>query len=360
MSTSEVHQHVDDGCRQDQDLEHCVVLLTERGGKSIAHSAVGEHGLGQHCSREEPADLETDGRDHRQHGIAQHVPTADDPGGEALGLGGADVVLVEHVEHRGPGDPEDHREGDRGQGDRRQDQVLECVPRGIPLTGEDAVEDEHARHPGGVETGGLATRDRQHLPLDGEEVLEEERGEEHRHRYAHQGEDHCARVGEGTHAARGDVAERDPERDGDEQRQQRRARPSPAAWTRRRRARPRRAAPWWRSPKFPWTARSMNFRYCTGSGWSSPSAASRAALRSAVCRSPRIAETGPPGSERSQTKTSIDSAMTTRIIWSSRRQDKTKHASPPTPARLGGRRSRRPPGLVQVGQRRVGVTPLRP
>src|SRR5918995_478110 len=75
-------------------------------------------------------------------------------------------------------------------------------------------------------------------------------------------------------------------------------------------------------PKLPWTARSMNFRYCTDRGWSSPKAASRASRRSVVCRSPRIAETGTPGSERSQPNTSIESTRTTRIIWISRRRTK--------------------------------------
>ena len=41
------------------------------------------------------------------------------PGGEALGLGGAHEVLVEHVEHAGPGDPHDDRERDGGQRDAR-------------------------------------------------------------------------------------------------------------------------------------------------------------------------------------------------------------------------------------------------
>src|SRR6476661_4204077 len=109
------------------------------------------------------------------------------------------------------------------------------------------------------------------------------------------------------------------------------------------------------TPKLPCTARSMNFRYCTGSGWSSPSAASRAATRSGVWRSPRIADTGPPGSDRSHRKTSIDKTMTTTHICRRRRTTKRITGSPHTPARVLGPALGRPPDLARVGRSAVGV-----
>ena len=54
--------------------------------------------LGEDRPGKRGADLQTDRRDHRKQGVAHDVPTADGPVGQAFGLGGADVVLVEDVQ----------------------------------------------------------------------------------------------------------------------------------------------------------------------------------------------------------------------------------------------------------------------
>ena len=152
--------------------------------------------------------------------VAQDVAAPDDPVGEALGLGRADVVLVEHVEHRGAGDPEDHGEGDARQRQRGQHEVLERVPRGVELPGEQAVEDEEPGDAGRIEAAVLAARHGQPAELDREDVLEQEREEEDGDRDADEGEDHRRVVEEARPAAGGEVAERDAERDGDEHREE--------------------------------------------------------------------------------------------------------------------------------------------
>ncbi|CAM5621442.1 hypothetical protein SHIRM173S_03804 [Streptomyces hirsutus] len=53
---------------------------------------------------------EADRGHHGEHRVAQHVPAADDAPLEALGLGGADVVLVLHLEDAGAGHAHDDRE----------------------------------------------------------------------------------------------------------------------------------------------------------------------------------------------------------------------------------------------------------
>jgi hypothetical protein len=73
------------------------------------------------------------------------------------------------------------------------------------------------------------------------------------------------------------------------------------------------------TPKSPDAARVRNFQYCTKMGWSRPSSRVSAARLSVVARSPRRAETGPPGSERSHANSSTDSTPTTITSCSNRR-----------------------------------------
>ena len=175
----------------------------------MADPAEGKDRLGEHSSGEQPPDLEADDRGDRQHRVAQHVAPADGPRGQALGFRGADIVLVEHIEDRGPGDPEDHREGDGGERHRWKHQVEQRVTGGVPLAGEQAVQHEEPGDSGGLEAGILPPGHREKLPLDGEEVLEHEGGEEDRHSDADQRHHDRAVVQDRTAAAGSEVAERD-------------------------------------------------------------------------------------------------------------------------------------------------------
>ena len=143
----QVHQHVHHRRRDDHHLQHGVVPALEPDREGLTHALVGEDPLGEHRSGQQRPGLQPDGRDDGQHRVAQHVPAADDPIGEPLGIGGTHVVLVEDVEHGAPGDPEDHRERDGRQRERGQDQVLERGPRRVPLSGQQPVEHEEARAP---------------------------------------------------------------------------------------------------------------------------------------------------------------------------------------------------------------------
>ena len=57
------------------------------------------------------------------------------PGARPLALRGADVVLVQHLEHRGPGHPDDDRQRDGAEREGRQDQVQRPHPRRRPTPG---------------------------------------------------------------------------------------------------------------------------------------------------------------------------------------------------------------------------------
>ena len=72
------------------------------------------------------------------------------------------------------------------------------------------------------------------------------------------------------------------------------------------------------APNSPRAARWTNLRYCTYTGWSRPNASVSAARVAGVARSPRIAETTPPGRERSQKNRRRERTNTTPTIWISR------------------------------------------
>ena len=65
------------------------------------------------------------------------------PLAQALGSGGTNVVEAHHVEQVGACEPRDNRQRDGAQGDRGQDQVLDCVSEDIEPAGYQGVEREH-------------------------------------------------------------------------------------------------------------------------------------------------------------------------------------------------------------------------
>ena len=217
--------------------------------------------------------------------------------------------------------------------------MLERVPRGVPLPGEDAVEDEEAGDAGGVEARVLATRHRQPVQLDGEEVLEQEGEEEDRHGDADERADHREVVEPRGPPAGGHVAQRDAERD--RRGASRRTLSSTVAGNRWRKI--------WKAstpgstpvlePELaldgPLRRTPSTARRAAGRG---PRAFSRAARRSGVAFSPRIAETVPPGRLRSHRKTSSDRTTTTPTICSSlRRMNLSTVAQSPSLATVGRR-----------------------
>ena len=149
------------------------------------------------------------------------MPARDGPPRQALGVGGADVVLVDHVEHAGAGDAGDDGQRDRGQGGRGQDEVQERVQRRVRPTHDEAVEHVEPGRVLGEQARVLPPRRGQPRQLHREHVLEDEAEEEDGDRHPEQRGQH----GRGVHprqvTPRGHVAERDPQADRDEQREQR-------------------------------------------------------------------------------------------------------------------------------------------
>ena len=133
----QVDDDEDDGDEQDAALEDGVVAVVDRGLQPRADAREREDRLGEDRAGEQQPDLQADDRRDRQHRVPQHVAPVDERGAQALRPRGADVVLVLDVEHGGARDPRDDRERDRAERDRRQDQVLDRVPGGLPVARDD-------------------------------------------------------------------------------------------------------------------------------------------------------------------------------------------------------------------------------
>src|ERR1700694_1179842 len=79
--------------------------------------------LDHHRTGDDPSDQRAQDGGNRDEGIPQRMAKDHDPSAEALGPGGPHVVLPDHLEHAGPGQPGD--DGGRGQGGRnRRDRDL--------------------------------------------------------------------------------------------------------------------------------------------------------------------------------------------------------------------------------------------
>ena len=94
-----------------------------------ADAGQGEDVLDHDGPGQEVGELQPHDGEDGNHGVAQHVPPQGGAPGQALGAGGADIVLAHRVEQRGAGETREDRALDRGQRDGRQDQRRQRRPR---------------------------------------------------------------------------------------------------------------------------------------------------------------------------------------------------------------------------------------
>src|ERR1700738_1734214 len=119
--------------RSDQQyasLHDRIVARLNAVDQPVAHARPGKDGLGQDRAGQQQADLQTDHRDHRNESVAQRVNQHHSPVREALGAGGANVILAQHLEHRRARHSGDHRQWNRAQRDRGQDEVRQRRAKG--------------------------------------------------------------------------------------------------------------------------------------------------------------------------------------------------------------------------------------
>src|SRR5262249_1438277 len=101
----QIDEHGDKGHEQDRALDHREIPHADRLDDEPADAGKGEHGLHEHRAREHEPELERHHRDDGQERVAEGVAADDQALPDTLGARGPDVVLVEHVDHAGPGHP---------------------------------------------------------------------------------------------------------------------------------------------------------------------------------------------------------------------------------------------------------------
>ncbi len=77
---------------------------------STAHARTVEYRLGQHRSRQQRADVQSHYGDNGDERVSQRVAVLDPPRVHAFGVGGANVVLLQHFQERRA----DHAHNERG------------------------------------------------------------------------------------------------------------------------------------------------------------------------------------------------------------------------------------------------------
>src|SRR5579862_9183068 len=111
----------DDRDRRDQEIVHhrVQIQLLQAQEEEVADPVEREDGLGDDRAAEQCAEVDRGDRRDRDQRVAEDVLHDHLPLRHALGAGGADIVAVDHVQHRGAHVAAVDREADGGQGDDR-------------------------------------------------------------------------------------------------------------------------------------------------------------------------------------------------------------------------------------------------
>src|SRR5262245_56894218 len=129
-----------------------------------------EHAFGHHGAADQDGDDETDYGHNGDGSIAQRMAHQHDAVGEAFGARGADIVLVQHLQHRGTSEARDQRDEADRQGKRWQHHAFQELPE--------------------IDTDADIALNRQPAEFDGEDVDQAVTDDEARHREAHDREGH--------------------------------------------------------------------------------------------------------------------------------------------------------------------------
>src|SRR5581483_7730897 len=123
----QVHDHDRDRREEEDALDDRVVAVRDGRDEEAADARPSEDGLSEHGAGKDVAEVEADDRGDRREAVGKRVPPERLASGQALRLGGEDVVLMERFDHRRPRDPCDHRHVRERERDPGQDQMAEVV-----------------------------------------------------------------------------------------------------------------------------------------------------------------------------------------------------------------------------------------
>src|SRR6266508_5279026 len=99
----EVDEHEGRGDHQQGALHHRIVSSEDALHDETAHPREREDRLGEYGATEVEAEIEAEDRQDGDHGVAQRVPVYYEPIRDALCAGRPDIVLAQHLQHRGSG-----------------------------------------------------------------------------------------------------------------------------------------------------------------------------------------------------------------------------------------------------------------
>src|ERR1700682_5344332 len=158
--------------QQDASLHARIVARLNAVDQPVADARPGKDGLGQDRAGQQQANLQPDHRDHRNECVAQRVNQHHAPVRQAFGAGGANVILPQHLEHRRARHPGDHREWNRAQRDRGQDEVRQRRAKGARLATAQGVDQHQSRRRRDVELDRDSSRHRRPAQLHREKENE--------------------------------------------------------------------------------------------------------------------------------------------------------------------------------------------
>ena len=124
MSTTRLAMMMITGEQDGQAHHDREVARVDRRDVVPADAGDVEDQLDHERARDDEAEQRAGRRDHRDQRVAQHVQPDHAPIAKALGPRGADVVLLQRLEHRAADEPGEERHRREAEGDRRQDLVL--------------------------------------------------------------------------------------------------------------------------------------------------------------------------------------------------------------------------------------------
>src|SRR2546427_1189978 len=201
---------------------HADVAVQERDRRPPADALESEDVLDDDGAAEQTGHEISVRRHGRKQCVLLRVKVMDQPLRDTLRSRQADIVLLEHLEHRSAKDPDDAGQEGKSERERGQDHMEESVPRNRPVAVEEGVDREDVRRIG---DGGrvIEPRVRNRREQDGIDVAlvrkeapsgperEEDReaDQEDRHRVQGKGHDADALVEDGIAACGGIHADRD-------------------------------------------------------------------------------------------------------------------------------------------------------
>src|SRR5579883_266237 len=123
----EIAEDYDEGADHQDRHEDRIIAHAERVDEEQAHAGPAEDGLRNQGAADQQRQLQAGERDQRRKAGAQRMIQQDARSLQALGLSGADIILVQNVQHRGPRIAAPLRDKDEGQHGDRENEMAKAV-----------------------------------------------------------------------------------------------------------------------------------------------------------------------------------------------------------------------------------------